>query len=62
MTFNEWLDSRMYRVQATFAHMDSHDWQALLEWLEAAYRIGYQEGRKENEEGSVLDESNNESR
>ena len=49
MTFNEWLDSRIHVVQATFAHMDSHDWQALMAWLEAAYRVGYQEGRKENE-------------
>ena len=49
MTFNEWLDSRIYRLQVTFAHMDSHDWNEVMEWLGAAYRIGYQAGRKENE-------------
>ena len=55
MTFNDWLQetegwcSRMERLHATFAHMDSHDWNELMEWLEAAYRVGYQEGRKEFE-------------
>ena len=49
MTLNEWLDDRLYRLQVTFAHMDSHDWKELMVWLEAAYRVGYLEGRKENE-------------
>ena len=55
MTFNDWLyeketySLRMDRLHATFAHMDSHDWKELMEWLEAAYRVGYLEGRKENE-------------
>ena len=55
MTFNEWLyeveawSSRIERLHETFAHMDNHDWKELMEWLEAAYRVGYQHGRKENE-------------
>jgi hypothetical protein len=55
MTFNDWLQevegyiTRFERLQATFDHMDYHDWYALTEWLEAAYRVGYQEGRNENQ-------------
>ena len=55
MTFKDWLQevevfsTREQRLHSTFAHMDGHDWNALMEWLEAAYRVGYQEGRKENE-------------
>ena len=55
MTFNDWLHDieaysvRIEHLQETFAHMDKNDWKALMNWLEAAYRVGYQEGRKENE-------------
>ena len=55
MTFNEWLQeievfsTREERLQCTFSHMDKLDWNELMEWLEAAYRVGYQEGRKENQ-------------
>jgi len=55
MTLNDWLreveafSTRGERLHRTFAHMDMHDWKALMEWLEAAYEAGYQEGRKENE-------------
>lgn len=55
MTFNEWLheveayNTRFERLQETFGHMDHRDWFQLTEWLEAAYRVGYLEGRKENE-------------
>jgi len=55
MTFNDWLyESEAYsvrfeRLQETFAHMDILDWKALMDWLEAAYRVGYQEGRNENQ-------------
>ena len=55
MTFNDWLQeieawsARIERLHSSFAHMDSHDWKELMEWLEVAYRIGYLEGRKENE-------------
>ena len=55
MTFNDWLHDaeaysvRIERLQETFAHMDKNDWKALMNWLEAAYRVGYQEGRNENE-------------
>ena len=55
MTFNEWLEEiecfsmREERLQCTFSHLDKLDWKELMEWLEAAYRVGYQHGRKENE-------------
>jgi len=51
MTFNEWLDSRIHVVQATFAHYDKHDWVVLVNWLKYAYEAGYQEG-KQDKEGS----------
>ena len=55
MTFNEWLEEvecfivREERLQCTFAHLNKHDWEEHMEWQEAAYRVGYQEGRNENQ-------------
>jgi len=52
MTLNDWLreveafSTRGERLHRTFAHMDMHDWKALMEWLEAAYEAGYHNAKE----------------
>jgi hypothetical protein len=53
MTFNEWLQevevygTRGERLQATFAHYDKYEWNALVEWAKAAYDAGYHSGKQD---------------
>jgi hypothetical protein len=53
--FNDWLDGNDYenygvtyeRLCMTFAHLDAHDWKALMAWLQSAYKMGYEKGKEE---------------
>lgn len=50
MTFDEWLNEqenyslRIERLVATFPNCDT---QMLLTWLNAAYNVGYEKGKKD---------------
>ena len=55
MSFNRWLEgvetysTRLERLHATFAHYDKNDWNALMRWLDAAYEVGYHDGKLDKE-------------
>ena len=50
MSFNEWLNEiEVYglRLERLVADLPNTNLQNLVKWLEAAYTVGYEEGKKD---------------